>query len=273
MVLKIPPPPPIAKMDPTLNRWFLEVTAILNGATSDLNVLTAPTAPPGTNTDQIATTAFVIQNAGTPGTAVPLMDGIGAVGTSLKYAREDHVHPSDTSKASLASPAFTGTPTAPTAAPLDDSTKIATTAYVDTAVAVVSGEITSGSWTPTLLGSTGAGAPTYTIQVGSYEQVGRTVTARFVIAVTALGGPTGSMEIGGLPFPAANVANDHGGCFITFMSGVTFDAGYTMLTGVVVENTSIVGLRELGSGVAGQAVPVANFAAATSLQGTIIYHV
>lgn len=33
-----------------------------------------------------------------PATANPLMDGTAAVGTSVKYAREDHVHPSDTSK-------------------------------------------------------------------------------------------------------------------------------------------------------------------------------
>lgn len=33
-----------------------------------------------------------------PATQTPLMDGTGAVGTSPKYAREDHVHPSDTSK-------------------------------------------------------------------------------------------------------------------------------------------------------------------------------
>jgi hypothetical protein len=39
--------------------------------------------------------------------------------------------------APLASPALTGTPTAPTAAALDNSTKIATTAYVDSADAVV----------------------------------------------------------------------------------------------------------------------------------------
>lgn len=33
-----------------------------------------------------------------PATATPLMDGTATVGTSAKYAREDHVHPKDTSK-------------------------------------------------------------------------------------------------------------------------------------------------------------------------------
>ena len=33
-----------------------------------------------------------------PATATPSMDGTAAVGTSAKYAREDHVHPSDTSR-------------------------------------------------------------------------------------------------------------------------------------------------------------------------------
>ena len=33
-----------------------------------------------------------------PASASPLMDDVAAVGSSLKYAREDHVHPSDTSK-------------------------------------------------------------------------------------------------------------------------------------------------------------------------------
>ena len=33
-----------------------------------------------------------------PATATPIMDGTGAVGSSLLYAREDHEHPSDTAK-------------------------------------------------------------------------------------------------------------------------------------------------------------------------------
>ncbi len=37
-----------------------------------------------------------------PASAVPLMDGTVTVGTSAKYAREDHKHPTDTSRASAA---------------------------------------------------------------------------------------------------------------------------------------------------------------------------
>lgn len=35
---------------------------------------------------------------GTPGTALPIMDGTATVGTENKYARQDHVHPIDTSR-------------------------------------------------------------------------------------------------------------------------------------------------------------------------------
>lgn len=78
----------------------------------------------------------------TPASESPKMDGTAAVGTSAKYAREDHVHPKDTSKANLASPTFTGTPKAPTAAAGTNTTQIATTAFVKTAVDNAVGEIT-----------------------------------------------------------------------------------------------------------------------------------
>ena len=85
------------------------------------------TAAADTNTTQIATTAYVVGQASSTN---PVVDGTAAVGTSLRYARADHVHPSDTSRAPLASPALTGTPTAPTAAVDTNTTQIATTAYV-----------------------------------------------------------------------------------------------------------------------------------------------
>lgn len=92
---------------------------------------TAPTAAANTNTTQLATTAFVVGQASATN---PLMDGSVAIGTSLKFARADHVHPTDTSRAPLASPGFTGTPTAPTAAAGTNTTQIATTAFVQTAI-------------------------------------------------------------------------------------------------------------------------------------------
>jgi hypothetical protein len=72
---------------------------------------TAPTATPGTNTTQVATTAFVLANAGS---------GSGAP---------------------LASPAFTGNPTAPTPTVGDNDTSIATTAFVKAAVDVVAATV------------------------------------------------------------------------------------------------------------------------------------
>lgn len=63
-------------------------------------------------------------------TTTPKMDGTAAIGSETKFAAGDHVHPTDTSRAPLASPAFTGTPTAPTAAANTDNTQIATTAFV-----------------------------------------------------------------------------------------------------------------------------------------------
>jgi len=88
---------------------------------------TAPTAGADTNTTQLATTAFVLGQAGT---SAPSMNGSAAIGTSSRFARADHVHPTDTSRAPLASPALTGTPTAPTAGNGTNTTQIATTAFV-----------------------------------------------------------------------------------------------------------------------------------------------
>lgn len=38
---------------------------------------------------------------GSPGSATPKMDGTASVGTAIAYSREDHVHPSDTSKVNI----------------------------------------------------------------------------------------------------------------------------------------------------------------------------
>jgi hypothetical protein len=90
----------------------------------------APTAAVNTNTTQIATTEFVLAQASASGDGTPAMDGTAARGTSTHFARADHVHPTDTSLAPLASPTFTGDPKAPTPSAADNDTSIATTAFV-----------------------------------------------------------------------------------------------------------------------------------------------
>jgi hypothetical protein len=96
-------------------------TTTLQGTTNGV------TAAADTNSVALATTAYVVGQAGS---ATPVVDGTAAVGTSLRYARQDHVHPTDTSRAALASPTFTGIPAAPTAAVDTNTTQLATTAYV-----------------------------------------------------------------------------------------------------------------------------------------------
>jgi hypothetical protein len=57
-----------------------------------------------------ATSAAVVAAAvtGAAGTTTPLVDGTAAVGSSPKWAREDHVHPTDTTRAGKTTNTFTG---------------------------------------------------------------------------------------------------------------------------------------------------------------------
>lgn len=118
----------------------------------------APTATPGTNTTQLASTAFVtaainaLAAIPAPSSTTPLMDGTAAIGTGTTYARADHVHPTDTSRAPLASPTFTGVPAAPTATVGTNTTQLATTAFVQAALPAVP---VASSTTP-LMDGTGA---------------------------------------------------------------------------------------------------------------------
>lgn len=75
--------------------------------------------------------------SGSPSDATPLMSGTAVPGLSVQFARGDHVHPTDTSRAPINSPAFTGNPTAATQAANNNSTRLATTAYVDAGLAAL----------------------------------------------------------------------------------------------------------------------------------------
>lgn len=90
----------VVQYNPVANTLNMSNSAVILGASA-----TGSTLAVDTNTTGLATAAFVLGQAGS---ATPNMNGTAAVGTSTRYARQDHVHPSDSSKAPLASPTFTG---------------------------------------------------------------------------------------------------------------------------------------------------------------------
>ncbi len=130
-----------------------------------------------------------------------------------------------------------------------------------------------GTWAPTLIGSTTAGSPTYTTQVGSWTRIGRVVMCQFKVAVSALGGMAGNLEIGGLPFASANVSSDQGNGVVGAMTGVALDSGYTFASLLVLPNESFITFEENGSGKANQPLPVSDLTAPVTISGTVAYHV
>ena len=115
-------------------------------SSDDAFIKNKPTIPSKTSdltNDSGFITAEQVPEGATASSTTPLMDGTAAVGTETAFARGDHVHPTDTSRAPLASPALTGTPTAPTAAAGTNTTQIATTAFVTSAIATASAGLAS----------------------------------------------------------------------------------------------------------------------------------
>ncbi|HHL6763765.1 TPA: tail fiber protein [Escherichia coli] len=98
---------------------------------------TSPTPEPGTNNTQIANAAFVKAAItalinGAPGTLDTLKEIAAAINNDPNFSTT--INNSLALKAPLASPAFTGTPTAPTASQGTNSTQIANTAFVKAAI-------------------------------------------------------------------------------------------------------------------------------------------
>ena len=184
---------------------------------------TAPTAAPGTNTTQVATTAFVATAVSGATAAVTSVAGrtgavtlaVGDVSnavatndsrltdsrtpTSHKASHaiggSDVLAASDIGAAALNSPGFTGTPTAPTAAGGTNTTQIATTAFVQSAVSGVSFPVTS------VAGRTGA----ITLAVGDVTNAVATNDSRLTDARTPTSHKTSHATGGGDALTASDI--------------------------------------------------------------------
>lgn len=132
---------------------------------------TAPTQAAGNSSTRIATTAFVRGEIdalvdASPGALDTLNELAAALADDPNFAST--MTTALAAKAPLASPALTGNPTAPTQAAGNNSTRIATTAYADAAVA-------AGAYAVDIQSFTTAGSHTWTKPAGKtfYKIIGR----------------------------------------------------------------------------------------------------
>ena len=149
---------------------------------------TAPTASASTNSTQIATTAYADSAVAALVASAPAsLDTLNEIAAALgnDAALNTTLTNSIALKAPLASPTFTGAPVSTTPATSDDSTKIATTAYVVAKVGAAGGATTLNGLTDVNTSGVSSGQVlSYTGSAWGVADAG----AVFNIAVTVAGG-------------------------------------------------------------------------------------
>ena len=83
-------------------------------------------------------------------------------------------------------------------------------------------DVETGTWTPTITGSSSAGTMTYPDRVGRYQKVGRLVTIHFYIQGNS-GSGSGNLLVGGVPFTIANYHLGYGSP--QWNNGITYPSG------------------------------------------------
>ena len=230
----------------------------------------APTASPGTNTTQIATTAFVTTAVASGGVQPATTTTLGGViiGSGLTVQTSGLLSANVTTVAGrtgavtlsvtdisgaapLASPAFTGTPTAPTASVGTDTTQLATTGFVqNTLAASISVTVSSSNI------SLGTNANYNTvIFVGN-------LTANVIVT---------------LPFPGQwifyNETTNAGSFTLTLSNGVTSGATFVLQEGSSVHlfsDTNLGVLPAITSGITTASLDNSNNLATTSFVHTLL---
>lgn len=153
---------------------------------------TTATIARDTNSTAVATAAFVIAQQGQSTEVSQIkVDGTVSAGTSTYAAKLDHIHPTDTSRVAAANGTardlvLSGTCTVPTQSQGDNSTRIASTAFVATAMGTVGGGTTFPAGTAMLFAQ--SAAPT-----GWTKSTSHNDKAMRVVSGTTGGGSGGSV--------------------------------------------------------------------------------
>jgi len=130
-----------------------------------------------------------------------------------------------------------------------------------------------GDFTPTIVGSSSGTQSSYTTQQGKYTKVGRLVYLQLYVRPNgALSGPSGNIQIDGLPFTVVNTTSLGAGC-PSFYQGLTFSASHTQLMFSPIANTTKVELNTSGSGQNYANLAVSGYGASGILCGSLCHQV
>lgn len=179
------------------------------------NDITGTTAAADTNSVIMASTAFVIGQAGA---ATPLIAGTAAPGTSLRYARQDHVHPTDTTRYAASNP-----------------TGYQTAAQVSSAITAAAYSLPTAS--TTVLGGVKIDGTTVTIAAGVLSAAvasvaGRTGAVTIAVADVSGAAPLASPTLTGTPAAptAAGGTNTTQIATTAFVTAAISTGAYTLPT-------------------------------------------
>ncbi|RWF64959.1 hypothetical protein [Mesorhizobium sp.] len=197
----------VARLVAALQAADLDVAAILSTLVLKAPILnaaltgapTAPTPAVADNSTKIATTAWArLYFADFIGAAPAALDTIAELATALQNDPNviTNLLTSVGLKAPLASPALTGTPTAPTAAPGTNTTQLATTAFV-AALGALKANLASPTFTGTPAAPTAAdGTNTTQLATTGFVQQAitlfKTAASTFAARLSFIGGATGN---------------------------------------------------------------------------------
>ena len=99
-----------------------------------------------------------------------------------------------------------------------------------------------GTWTPTVQGTSTAGAATYTTRVGRYTKIGNTVNVMCSLGWSAHTG-SGDTVVAGLPFTSATYSLNAIWPSSIFASGMNFGTSATQLVGLITETSDAIIFR------------------------------
>ncbi|MER2119199.1 MAG: hypothetical protein ABS935_02970 [Solibacillus sp.] len=127
-------------------------------------------------------------------------------------------------------------------------------------------KIERGIFTPTIYGSTTAGTPVYLNQHGFYTLIEKIVHFDLYLQLNGIGGMTGDVFIGGLPFVSENTTNKIPTFQVTIFGNIDLQAGETTVGGITLPNTTAIRLNASGDNLVVRVLTNANLGAQVYLR-------